>query len=81
MAKLCPVAPSLQPIDNVRRAVLIGLIAALIFALSATTIQFKLTRECKGVFSSAFSSGFDRRRCQIVLRHTITDFRIAIPLS
>ena len=68
----------LPPILALRRAILLGLIPALVFTLSAT--QFATSRECRGAFSRAFSNDFDRYRCAVVVRHVGTDFEIQIPM-
>jgi hypothetical protein len=70
----------IRPIIALRWAVRLGLIAALVFALSATTTQFNIFRKCQGAFGRGFSDGFDRYRCNLLFRHIGTDFRMNVPL-
>jgi hypothetical protein len=64
-----------------RWAVWSALIAALVGAVAATTIQIHINRDCKGgAFSSGFSSGFDIRRCGVTFEHIPTRTKITIPL-
>jgi hypothetical protein len=70
---------STRPIIAIRWAVRLGLIAALVYALAATAAQFEISRNCHGAFSRAFSSAFDRYRCDLVVRHIGTDFQITVP--
>jgi hypothetical protein len=75
-----PRAPRL-PIDQVRRFVLLGVLAALTYAVSATGQQFERSKECTAGFSAAFSAGFQHRHCDMVLRHTATGVTVRIPLD
>jgi hypothetical protein len=64
-----------------RWAVWSALIVALVAAIAATTLQFRINRDCKsGAFSSGFSGGFDTRRCGIAVEHVPTGSKITIPL-
>jgi len=73
-------APRL-PIDQVRRLVFLGALAALTYAVSATGQQFERSKECKGGFSAAFSAGFQHHRCDIVIRHVQSGFVARIPFE
>jgi hypothetical protein len=66
-----------RPADITRRLVRGGLMAALVFALSADVMQFEASRECRG---GAFGGGFDVRRCSVTLRRIGGDAEIRIPL-
>jgi hypothetical protein len=55
--------------------------AALVFALSADLMQFDASKECRGGgFGAGFSSGFDVRRCSVIIRRVGGDAEIRIPL-
>jgi hypothetical protein len=69
-----------RPIIVLRWAIRLGLIPAIVFALSSTATQFDASRECRGAFSRAFSNGFDRYHCAVVVQHIPTEFKIQIPL-
>ena len=70
------------PIDQVRRLVLFGALAALTYALSAAGRQFEQSRECKGGgFSAGFSAGFQRHRCETVISHVPTGATTRIPFD
>jgi hypothetical protein len=56
-----------------------GLLAALAFALAASAQLFDISRECRGDFSSAFSSGFDLHRCELTVKAVGSDLRFSIP--
>jgi hypothetical protein len=59
----------------------LGLLAALIFAVSADTQQFEASRDCRGSFSrDFFSKDFDRYRCDLVVKKIGSDFKIRVPL-
>jgi hypothetical protein len=58
-----------RPADLVRWLVRAGVMSALVLALYMALAQFSASRECRGgAFSSAFSRGFDVRRCDLVIR-------------
>jgi hypothetical protein len=69
-----------RPADLVRRLVLAGLLAALVFAVSADVMRFELRKECRGDFSSGFSRDFDVRRCNVVVRSLGGDLELHLPL-
>jgi hypothetical protein len=72
----------LVPIDQVRRLVLFGVLAALTYAVSAFGQQLDQSKECKGGgFSAGFSAGFQRHRCETVIRHVPTGFTARIPFD
>jgi hypothetical protein len=71
---------SIVPLTVVRRLVILGLLAALVFDLSADVQQFDTSRDCRGAFSAGFSGGFDRYRCDLVIRKIGADVKIRIPL-
>jgi hypothetical protein len=57
-----------RPADLVRWLVRAGVMSALVLALYVALAQFSASRECRGgAFSSAFSRGFDVRRCDLVI--------------
>jgi hypothetical protein len=57
-----------RPVELVRRLVRAGLMVALVYAVSGDVAQFGASKECGGAFSSAFSSGFDVRHCDLVIK-------------
>jgi hypothetical protein len=69
------------PIDQIRRLVLLGVLAAMTYAVSETGQQFERSKECQGGFSAGFSTGFQRHRCDIVIRHRPTGFTARIPFD
>jgi hypothetical protein len=69
------------PIDQIRRLVLLGVLAAMTYTASETGQQFERSKECRGGFSAAFSAGFQRHRCDIVIRHLPTGFTARIPFD
>jgi hypothetical protein len=70
-----------RPADLIRHLVRGGLMAALVFALSADVMQFEASRECRGgAFGGGFSSGFDVRRCSVIIRRIGGDAEIRVPL-
>jgi hypothetical protein len=73
--------PIQLPVDLIRRLVTAGLMAALVFALSADVMQFDASKECRGgAFGGGFSGGFDVRRCSVTIRRIGGDAEIRIPL-
>ncbi len=77
-ATAVPVA--VRPADQTRRLVRLGLLGALVFALSVGVMQFEVNRECRvGLFSAGFSAGFNGRVCKVVLKRLGRDL-IEIPL-
>jgi hypothetical protein len=58
----------------------LGLLPALVFALSGDVQQFEASRDCRGAFGRGFSSGFDRYHCDLVLRKIGSDVKIRVPL-
>jgi hypothetical protein len=70
-----------RPVDLIRRLVAAGLMLALVIALSADVIQFEASKECRGgAFGGGFSSGFDVRRCSVIIRRVGSEAEIRIPL-
>jgi hypothetical protein len=61
------------PLTVVWRLIRVGLLPALVFALSADVQQFEASRDCRGAF-------FDTHRCDLVLRKIGTDVKIRVPL-
>jgi hypothetical protein len=57
-----------------------GVLAALVFALSADAQLFDASRECKGAFASGFSNGFDVRQCKLNVKAVGSDLKFSIPL-
>jgi hypothetical protein len=68
------------PITVVWWLIRLGVLAALVFALAGDAQLFDASRECRGAFSSAFSSGFDVHRCKLTVKAVGSDFKFAIPL-
>jgi hypothetical protein len=70
-----------SPAAYLRRAIRAGLLWALVLALALTVLQLDISRECRGPFSSGFSSGFDAYRCELIVRKigTTAQFRIPLP--
>jgi hypothetical protein len=64
--------------DLVRRLALAGLMAALVFAVSAD--RFEWRKECRGDFGPGFSRDFDVRRCNVVVRSLGGDLELHLPL-
>jgi hypothetical protein len=56
-------------------------LAAMTYAVSETGQQFERSKECQGGFSAGFSTGFQRHRCDIVIRHRPTGFTARIPFD
>lgn len=70
-----------RPIRLVRWAVILGIIAALVYAIAATSFQFRIDREATpGAFSGGFSAGFDIRRCSLEIEHIPTGKKLKFPL-
>jgi hypothetical protein len=69
-----------SPAIGLRWLVRNGLLPALAFALAADTQLFDASKECKGAFSSAFSNGFDVRRCKIIVKAIGADYKFSVPL-
>jgi hypothetical protein len=70
-----------RPADITRRLVLARSMSALAVAF-ADVRQFEASKECQGgAFSSGFSSGFDVRRCDLVVRKigNNAELRIQLP--
>jgi hypothetical protein len=84
MAKRITVAASaskLRPVDWLHRLVIAGLALALIVtAVVAALDTFRVSRQCGGAFSRAFSAGFDRYHCDVVIRSLKSDWQIKFPL-
>jgi len=59
--------------DLVRRLVCAGFMAVLVFTLAAD-----IREECGGAFNLGFSTGFDRRHCDFVIRGSET-IRMRLP--
>jgi len=68
------------PLLIVRWLVRVGLLPALVFALSADVWQFEASRDCRGSFSAGFGTGFDPHRCDLVVRKIGADVEIRVPL-
>ena len=63
------------------RLVRLGILAALIVAAIAATLETTtISRECGGAFSREFDSGFDRYRCDLVIRFIRNGYRLELPL-
>jgi hypothetical protein len=60
--------------------IVFGSLPALVFTIVRTAQPFEIKKECKGAFNSAFSSGFDIRRCDLVIRHVPTGREMRFPL-
>ena len=59
----------LRPADWLGRLVRACLIFAIVVAgVVAMLRSFEASEECQGAFSSGFSNGFDRYRCELKLR-------------
>ena len=71
----------LLPIDQVRRLVFLGMLAALTYAVSGTGEQFERSKKCTAGFSAAFSAAFQHSHCDLVIRHVPTGRTIRIPLD
>jgi hypothetical protein len=63
-----------------RRLILVGLVPAFALALAAVVLQFDASRECRGSFNAGFSSGFDLRRCDLVVRKIGSDLKFRVPI-
>jgi hypothetical protein len=73
-------AARLRPADWLRRSVRAGLLAAIIVAgVAASVDTFQVSRECGGAFSQGFSASFDRYHCDLVIRSLKTDYQIKVP--
>jgi hypothetical protein len=70
----------LVPLTVVWRLIRLGVLAALVFALVGDAQLFDASRECRGAFSSGFSSGFDVHRCKLTIKAVGSDFKFAVPL-
>jgi hypothetical protein len=65
----------------VRQLMRAGLMAALALTSVLAAMQFDVSKECAGgAFSSAFSSGFDVRHCDMVVKRIGGDEIVKIPL-
>jgi hypothetical protein len=53
---------------SLRWLILQCLLPALVLALIVALWQFDASKECRGAFSTGFSSGFDRHRCDLIIR-------------
>jgi hypothetical protein len=71
-----PVSPAIR----LSRLVRSGLLAALAFALAADAHLFEASKECRGGFSSGFSSGFDVHRCKLTIKAVGADLKLSVPL-
>ena len=72
---------TLRPADLVLRFVRVGILTALIVAAIAAMLQTTtISRECGGNFSREFDSGFDRYRCDLVIRFIRDGYRLELPL-
>jgi hypothetical protein len=58
----------------------LGVLAALVFAFVGDAQLFDASRDCRGAFSSGFSSGFDVHRCKLTVKAVGSDFKLTIPL-
>jgi hypothetical protein len=59
----------LRAADLFRKLVMAGLMFALVSVAYMALTQFGVERKCRGgAFSLIFSSGFDVRRCDLVIR-------------
>jgi hypothetical protein len=71
-----------QPVGVTRRLILLGLIPSFAAAVVvAAHWLYEAKKECAGgAFSSAFSSGFDVRHCDLVVKRVSGDEIVRIPL-
>jgi hypothetical protein len=78
-------APQIQAVQSsaayLRWVVVVraGLVCAFVLALALTAIQLDVSRDCRGGFSRGFSSGFDVRRCELVIQKIGTNPQFRIP--
>lgn len=71
----------LRPVDLIFRLVRLGILAALVVAAIVALMEtMTASRECGGAFSRAFSSGFDRYHCDLVIRSPKNGHQIKIPI-
>jgi hypothetical protein len=71
-----------RPADLTRRLFLAGLVPALIAALATDRPKIDISKECHGgAFSSAFGSGFDVQRCDLVVKKigSPVELRVRLP--
>jgi hypothetical protein len=47
---------------------------------ASTLDSIEASKDCRGSFSRDFSNGFDRYRCDLVVRKIGSDFKIQVPL-
>jgi hypothetical protein len=71
--------PSVSPVIA-RRLIRAGLVATLAVAVVGSARLFDVSRECRGAFTSGFSTGFDIHRCKLTVKAVGTDLSVAIPL-
>jgi hypothetical protein len=73
--------PQGRPADQLRRLVRACAIPALIAALAFSISYFTAEKACRGgAFSAAFGSGFDVKRCDLVVRTNGGDAVIRVRL-
>lgn len=71
----------LRPVDWLHRLVAAGLALALVIAGTVAALDtFRVSRQCNGAFSRAFSAAFDRYHCELVIRAIKTSGQIKLPL-
>jgi hypothetical protein len=74
-------AQRLRPVDWHRRLLVAGLVLALVVAgVVAALDTFRVSRQCGGAFSRAFNAGFDRYKCELVIRSLKGDRQNKLPL-
>jgi hypothetical protein len=67
------------PQSLLRAMILFGIIFAFEAGILTTVNRFQTHRNCTGAFSTGFSSGFDRYRCELTIRYVGTPLEITIP--
>jgi hypothetical protein len=71
----------LRPADLLHRLVRAGVLTAIVVAGVVTALESaRVSRDCHGAFSRAFSAAFDRYRCELVVRPGNSGREIRIPL-
>jgi hypothetical protein len=74
-------AQRVRPADWLHRLVVAGLALALVIAgVVAALDTLRVSRQCGGAFSRAFSAAFDRYHCEIVIRSLKSGRQIKLPL-
>jgi hypothetical protein len=63
---------------GLRWLILLCLLPALVLALVVALWQFDASKECRGAFSTGFSSGSDRNRCDLIIRSKGEEVRLQL---